>query len=188
MNRDERLSLTSGLDSQTEFLQRLVYVIQSFFAMSAEMMSSLLQSISSLYQSPLRIRYHWACAICAGCHWLHITLLACSTIWASDSLLSRKLDSRIYLLDRLVHKIDNVLSVAGQLRRSLLQIRASLLQSLQRLSHPGMVHCSGSHLLSGSYLLSGTLPFGSDHLRMLLPNRCLSIIRRAETENIALYF
>ena len=66
MNRDERLSLTSGLDSQTEFLQRLVYVIQSFFAMSAEMMSSLLQSISSLYQSPLRIRYHWARAICAG--------------------------------------------------------------------------------------------------------------------------
>ena len=82
MNRDERLSLTSGLDSQTEFLQRLVYVVQSFFAMSAEMMSSLLQSISSLYQSPLRIRYLWACAICAGCHWLHITLLACSTIWA----------------------------------------------------------------------------------------------------------
>jgi hypothetical protein len=51
-----------------------------------------------------------------------------------------------------------------------------------------MVGCSGCHLLSGSYLLSITLSVGSDHLRMLLPNRCLSVIRRSETENIALYF
>ena len=189
VHRDEMLSLTSSLDSEIDFLQRLVYVLQGVRAMSAEIMSSLLQSTSSLLQRPLRIRHHGiTCVIHAGCHWLHITLLVCCTISADNSLLSGKLHPRIYLLDRMVHEFDSFLPVAGKLRRSLLQISASLLQSLQRLSHPGMVHCSGSHLLSGSYLLPGTLPFGSDHLRMLLPNRCLSIIRRAETENIALYF
>jgi hypothetical protein len=125
------LSLTSRLDSEIDFLKRLIYVLQSVCAMSAEIMGSLLQSTSSLLQSPLRIRHHRiTCAIHAGCHGLHITLLVYSAISAGNSLLGGKLHPRIYLLDRMIHEVDSFLPVAGELRRSLLQVTAGLLQSL----------------------------------------------------------